>query len=202
MRSVVGASSKKICQKVEDMILQDHCTKVSIIAHELGISAGTVSSIIHSMMSSVSSRWVPQILTHEQKACWQQFSKENLDMLRANPENFVSRIITWVIQRWNKSTCNGNTRGPILPRIYVCNNQPERWWQQFFWDSESVKRLEFMPHKTTITRDTYASTMVALHKNIEQKRGGKLSAGVLLLHDNASHACHALRGLLQGIMAS
>ena len=32
------------------------------------------------------------MLTPEQKACRQQFSEENLDMLRANPENF-SRII-------------------------------------------------------------------------------------------------------------
>ena len=50
-----------MCQKVVDMILQDHRVKVSVIAHELGISAGTVSSIIHSvLMSKVSSRWVPQ----------------------------------------------------------------------------------------------------------------------------------------------
>ena len=54
-----------------------------------------------------------------------------------------------------------------------------------FWDSEGVLRFEFMPHKTTITGDTYASTMVALCENIKQKCRGKLSAGVLLFHDNA-----------------
>ena len=32
--------------------------------------------------------------TPDQKACSQQFSEENLDMFRANPENFLSRIIT------------------------------------------------------------------------------------------------------------
>ena len=57
----VEASSKEMCQKVEDMILQDHYIKVSAIAFELGISAGTVSSIIHSvlMMSKVGSQRVP-----------------------------------------------------------------------------------------------------------------------------------------------
>ena len=90
------APSKEICQKVEDMILEDHRVKISVIAHELGISAGTVFSNIHSglMMSKVSSRWVPRMLTPEQKACRQQFSEENLDVPRANPENFFSRIIT------------------------------------------------------------------------------------------------------------
>ena len=55
-RLPVEASSKEMCQKVEDMILQDRRVKVSVIAQELGISAGTVSSIIHSvlMMSKVS----------------------------------------------------------------------------------------------------------------------------------------------------
>ena len=54
-----------------------------------------------------------------------------------------------------------------------------------FWDSEDVLLLENMPHKTTITGDIYASTMVPLRENIKQKRRGKLSAGVLLLHNNA-----------------
>ena len=82
-------------QKVEDMISQDRRIKVNITAHELGISGGTVSSIIHkvSMMSNVSSTWVPRMLALEQKACPHQFSEENLDKPRANPEEF-SRIIT------------------------------------------------------------------------------------------------------------
>ena len=54
-----------------------------------------------------------------------------------------------------------------------------------FWDSEDVMLLDFMPHKTTITGDTYTSTLVALRENIEQKRREKLSAGVLQLQDNA-----------------
>ena len=92
----MGSSSKEMCQKVEDMILQDRHVKVNVIAHELSISAGTVSSVILSflMMSNVSSRWVTRMLTPEQKVCRQKFSEENLDMLRANPENFFSRINT------------------------------------------------------------------------------------------------------------
>ena len=73
----VEASSKEMCQKVEDMILQDCRVKVSVIAHELVISAGTVSSFLYSdlMISKVSSRWVPRMLIPEHKACRQQFSE-------------------------------------------------------------------------------------------------------------------------------
>ena len=42
-----------------------------------------------------------------------------------------------------------------------------------------------MPQKTTITGQTYANTITALREAIKEKRQGKLSADVLLLHDNA-----------------
>ena len=58
-------------------------------------------------------------------------------------------------------------------------------WKLFFWDEERLLLLEFMPQKTTITEQTYANTITALREAIKEKRRGKLSAGVLLLHDNA-----------------
>ena len=99
-----------------------------------------------------------------------------------------------MIQWPNNSPCNSNTRNSLLPRNFVCNNELERSWRQFIWDSEGVLLSEFMPHKTAITGDTYASTMVALSENIKQNRREKLSVGVLLLHDNApAHKSHTSR---------
>ena len=71
---------RKCVKKVEDMILHDRRVKVSVTAHKLGISAGMVSSIINSvlMMSKISSRWVPQMVTPEQKACSQKFRVERI----------------------------------------------------------------------------------------------------------------------------
>ena len=54
-----------------------------------------------------------------------------------------------------------------------------------FWDEKGLLLLEFMPQKTTITGQTYANTITALREAIKEKRRGKLSADVLLLHDNA-----------------
>ena len=54
-----------------------------------------------------------------------------------------------------------------------------------FWDEKGLMLLKFMPQKTTITGQTYANTITALREAIKEKRRGKLSAGVLLLHDNA-----------------
>ena len=54
-----------------------------------------------------------------------------------------------------------------------------------FWDEKGLLLLEFMPQKTTITVQTYANTITALRGAIKEKRREKLSADVLLLHDNA-----------------
>lgn len=54
-----------------------------------------------------------------------------------------------------------------------------------FWDVEGLLLLEFKSHKTTITRENYANTVVALRESVKEKRRGKLTAAVLMLHDNA-----------------
>jgi len=54
-----------------------------------------------------------------------------------------------------------------------------------FWVEKGLPLLEFMPQKTTITEQTYANTITTLREAIKEKRRGKLSAGMLLLHDNA-----------------
>ena len=43
-----------------------------------------------------------------------------------------------------------------------------------------------MPQKTTITRQTYVNTITVLRGAIKEKGRGKLSAGVLHLHDNVT----------------
>jgi hypothetical protein len=54
-----------------------------------------------------------------------------------------------------------------------------------FWDEKGLLLLEFMPQNTTITGQTYANKITALREAIKERRRGKLSPGVLLLHDNA-----------------
>ena len=53
-----------------------------------------------------------------------------------------------------------------------------------FWDEKGLLILEFMPQKTTITGQTYANTITALREAIKEKRCGKVSASVLLLHES------------------
>ena len=110
------------------------------------------------MMSKVSSRWVPRMLTPEQKACHQQFSEENLNMLRANLENLFSRNITgyetWVYHHDPETRVHAlEIQGIPYSEEISCAiiSRKDHSNSFFFWDSEGVLVLEFMPHKTTIT---------------------------------------------------
>lgn len=54
-----------------------------------------------------------------------------------------------------------------------------------FWDSKGILLIEYMKKGETINAACYASTLCILKEAIKEKRRGKLTAGVLLLHDNA-----------------
>ena len=54
-----------------------------------------------------------------------------------------------------------------------------------FWDSEGLLMVDYAPRERTITGQYYAEELVRLKKCIRQKQRGKLTRGVLLLHDNA-----------------
>ena len=76
-------------------------------------------------------------------------------------------------------------KGSPTPKKFRALQSAGKFMETIFWYSEYVLQLEFIPHKTTITGDTYASTKVTLRENIKQKLRGNSSAGVMLLHDNA-----------------
>jgi histone-lysine N-methyltransferase SETMAR len=71
------------------------------------------------------------------------------------------------------------------PKTFRVEKSAGKVMATVFWDEKGYLLLEFMPQKTTINGQTYANTNTALREAIKEKRRGKFSAGVLLLHDNA-----------------
>jgi histone-lysine N-methyltransferase SETMAR len=70
------------------------------------------------------------------------------------------------------------------PKMFRVEKSAGKITATVFWDEKGVL-LQFMPQKTTINGQTYANIITALQEAIKEKRRGKLSAGILLLHDNA-----------------
>jgi histone-lysine N-methyltransferase SETMAR len=67
-----------------------------------------------------------------------------------------------------------------------------------FVDIHGLLLLEWMPVGATINTQRYCDTLQNLRRAIKNKRPGKLTQGVLILHDNARlHAAHATRNTLR-----
>ena len=83
------------------MILNNRRVKVREIVEAIGISHGTVIKILHEKLSmkELSARWVPRLLTFEDKRNRVTDLMAGLALFRRNPSEFLRRYIT-VDETW------------------------------------------------------------------------------------------------------
>ena len=54
-----------------------------------------------------------------------------------------------------------------------------------FWDEGGILLIVYLPKGQTINTEYYSSLLVQLQATLKEKRHGKVTKGVLFLHDNA-----------------
>lgn len=180
--------------QVESLILANRRLKVSEIAQEIGISQGSVYNIIHTNlhMSKVSARWVPRNLSIQDKHCRMEASRELLDLFNSNPDDFMARLVTgdetW-LHHWDPETKQESMQWKHAespaPKKFKTQASAGKIMASVFWDCQGLLLIDYMPHKTTINAEYYAQLLKKLRSAIKEKRRGKLSKGIFLLHDNA-----------------
>jgi hypothetical protein len=105
----VEATTPEIIAKVEKLVLQDRRFKASQLASECGVSESLLLTILHErlLMSKVSVRWVPRMLSPPQKQNRVLISKEIFDLFKEGKEAFLSKVVTgdetW-IHHWDPET--------------------------------------------------------------------------------------------------
>ena len=90
-----------MCKKVKDLIYSDRQIKVEEIAQALGISHGSVSTILHDRlggMRKLTARWVPKSLSDEQMAIRASVCSALLKRFRSK-DDFLLRLVT-VDETW------------------------------------------------------------------------------------------------------
>ena len=72
----LDATDKEMCKKVRDLVYSDRRIQVEEIAQVLGISHGSVSTILHDRLGKrkLTARWVPKSLSEEQMATKHQYA--------------------------------------------------------------------------------------------------------------------------------
>jgi histone-lysine N-methyltransferase SETMAR len=91
-----SATTPEIIEQVHDMVLDNGRMKVREIAETIGISKECVGYILHEEldMKKLCSRWVPRLLTADEKRTRMKISEQCLERLNKNKTDFVRRFIT------------------------------------------------------------------------------------------------------------
>ena len=119
-----------MCKKVRNLVYSDRQIQVEEIAQALGISHGSVSTILHDRlgMRKLSARWVPKSLSDEQMATRASVCSALLKRFRSKYD-FLLRLVTvyktWV--QYNEPENKAQSRqwvGPGSPRPKEFKTQP------------------------------------------------------------------------------
>ena len=143
-----------MCKKVRDLVYSDRQIQVDEIAQALGISHGSVSTILHDrlgMRKQLTARCVPKALSDEQMATRASVCSTLLKRFRSK-DDFLLRLVTvdetWV--HYHEPEIKAQSRqwvGPGSPRPKKYKTQPSagKVMATVFWDANGVIILDFLP---------------------------------------------------------
>ena len=141
---------------------------------------------------------MPKLLSAPQHHDRIQCSSENLVLYKQSPTKFLASIVTcdesWVYhfdplsqQEAKEWTKKGEYSGARLRQ----QQSAGKVLLSVFWDEKGVLLTDYLEKGHTVTGLYYVNLIEKLRQAIKNKRRGKLSSGVHLLHDNApSHTSH------------
>jgi histone-lysine N-methyltransferase SETMAR len=188
------AASEQNIEAVENLVMGNRRIKVWEIEAETALSRGTIFRILHEhlLLSKVTARWVPRNLSALDKRRRVECASAALALMNDDQENFFARIVTgdetW-LRNWDPETKQESmqwkhTDSPA-PKKFRTQPSAQKLMATIFWDCEGILLIDYLPPKTTITGLYYGNLIRKLRDVIKEKRRGKVSAGILLLHDNA-----------------
>ena len=96
----LDATDEEICKKVRDLVYSDRRIQVEEIAQALGISYGSVLTILYDRlgMRKLTARWVPKSLSDEQRATRVSECSVLLKRFKSK-DDFLLRLVT-VYETW------------------------------------------------------------------------------------------------------
>ena len=179
---------------VERIVMRDRQIAVRCVAEELAIPKTIIHEIMnnHMGMKKVCTRWVPRLFTPIQCANRVDCCQEFLQQSEVNSGKFFDSIVTgdesWIHHYDSLSQLEARVwkrLGEQTPTRLHQERSAGKIVMIIFWNKDGVLLTEYLPHGTTINSPYYTSIIERLRSVIVEKGHGKVSHGVLLLHNNA-----------------
>ena len=190
-----SASHKEIVSKIKEIIEGDARFTVRDIARKVGISLSTVHLILkkHLKVRKISARWVPHLLTDEQKRQWVKVAKKLLQMFPKYDKKQFANVVTgdetWVhyfepVRKVsNKIWATKHSKRPIIAKR---SWSTKKVLYAIFFSGEGVAIKVPVKKGKSITGKYYKDVVLKKLKKYYQKRCPATGfKHVHLLHDNA-----------------
>ena len=190
----VTAATVDFVNEVQCMVQEDRRCTISEMVHELRLTRGTVYRILkdHLKLSKLSARWVPRLLTSDQKSRRVVCSQENLQMAISEGDTFWERLITtdetWLpffTPETKEDSKQWLRKGSTPPVKAKSSPMQRKIMLTAFWDQQGIIHLDFLPDNETINSEYYCQVLEDVHHHLRHRRRGKKSKGILLQQDNA-----------------
>jgi len=85
----------------------------------------------------------------------------------------------------NNQWSGGIAAHPAPKKIPRAKKSAGKVLASIFWDQDGILLIDYLPNGQTINAKYYSSLLVQLKDILKEKRRGKVTKGVLFLHDNA-----------------
>jgi histone-lysine N-methyltransferase SETMAR len=147
-----SATPPEIIEQMHDIVLDDQKMKVREIGETTGISKECVGYILHEEldMKKLCARWVPHMLTANQKCTRMKISEQCLERFNKNKIDFVCRFITmdetWInhytpeskqqSKHWTEAGCSAPKKTRSVPSA-------GKVMALVFWDAEGILFIMF-----------------------------------------------------------
>lgn len=188
--SVTEANIRTVRRLLED----DRRLSVAAIASEVGISFGSAHTIITNDLGfrKVCARWVPRLLTENQKRNRMEVCQRHLNRYEAEGEGFLHRIVTcdetWVhhytpeskqaSMEWRRK----NESAPVKAKTRLSAGKV---LATVFFDFKGVLLIDFLHERRTVNAAYYCQLLDNARTAYRRKRRGFPIRDVILLQDNA-----------------
>lgn len=166
-------------QKIHRMVMNDRKLKLSEIAEVMYMSKQRVGNILHEFlgMKKLNARWVPRLLTPDQKERRVIDSEHCLAVYNRDPNEFLRRFITmdetWIHHYTPESNKqSAEWRFPHEPRAKRPKTQESagKVLASVFWDARGIILTDYLEKGRTVTADYYVSLLDQLEEKIKEKR--------------------------------
>lgn len=163
--------------KIHEMILSDRKLKLREIAMELKISEGSVFTILreHLSMKKLCSKWVPRLLTPDQKKQRIFDSERCLELFKRDEQDFLRRYVT-VNETWihHYTPDSKTSAGKVMASV--------------FWDVQGILFIDYFDKGKKISSEYYIKLLDRLCAEIIKKRPQMQEKKILFHQDDAP--CH------------